>query len=252
MTRYSDDELWRLYDETVETAHQSKNEAAWAAVLSATEELEQAHPHLRNPGVVAELLGNRFVSDVRELGRPIPDDCKENVAKLVLLFDKPLVASPVLTAMLKNLDDPIEGLGNAIRMAEVTMNAKFTRLTPEESREAIFNRFMQYSEGVGDHLEEPEARKAVTDILEKAEELRQTGIKFEDLSEYASKRFIEHLQSRGLLTRQEIWYRDSITFCIQMHMDPHVAAVAILQMALHDPDPTRGLAAILDSARGSV
>jgi len=126
MTRYSDDELRRLQQEAVETAHQSENDSEWASVLSAIEKLENNHPCLRSHKFVAERIGNLFVTIVGDSGRAIPADCMEKIAQLVLLFDKPLVAAEVLKAMLKNLDDPIEGLQNAIRMAEVTMNAKFT------------------------------------------------------------------------------------------------------------------------------
>src|ERR1700720_4017088 len=86
------------------------------------------------------------------VGSPRSDDLTENVAKLVLLCDKPLTASPLLEAMLENRNDPSEVLKDAIRMAEVTMDVRFTRLTPEESEEAIVDRLVEYSEEVGDHL----------------------------------------------------------------------------------------------------
>src|ERR1700739_4017077 len=68
---------------------------------------------------MAERLGNRFVAVVRESGRPIPDDCMENIAKLGLTGEEPLMASEVLNAMLKNSNDPIKELEKAIRIADV-------------------------------------------------------------------------------------------------------------------------------------
>ena len=48
------------------------------------------------------------------------------IAKLVLLFDKPLLAVDIVRNMLDNLDDPKAALQSILRMAEVAMNAKFT------------------------------------------------------------------------------------------------------------------------------
>jgi hypothetical protein len=252
MARYSDDELRRLYEEGIEAAHQSENDAEWEAFLSSIKKLEEENPCLRNYAFMTERLEDSFVSAVRESGRAIPDDCTEQIAKLVLLCDEPLMASPVLNAILENRNDPIETLGDAIRMAEVTMNAKFTCRTQEESEEAIVSRFVEYSEEVGDHLEEVDARKFVNGMRERSQELRGTGLKFEDLGEYASQGFVECLQNRGLMTRQVLWYSDSITLCLQMHTDPYLAAVTILQMASRDSDPTEGLAGLLDTARGLI
>jgi|GEM_PF-2583877 hypothetical protein len=154
--------------------------------------------------------------------------------------------------MVKNLDDPIDALEGAIRMAELKMNAIFARLTEEKSEKATVDCLVEYSVGVGDHLEEAEARKFVKVMLERAQELRSTGVKFEQLGDYASTGFVERLQIRGLMTRQPLWYRDSINFCLQRHTDPYLAAVAIRRMAAREPDPTEGLAELLVSARGSV
>jgi len=251
MARYSDDELGRLYEEAVKAA-QSENDDEWQAVLGRIEKLEKADPWLRSHAYVTEHLGTFFLSVARETGRTIPHDCSENIAKLVLLFERPLVASVIFRAMVKNLDDPIDALEDAIRMAELKMNVTFTRLTEEQSENATVNRLVEYSGEVGDHLQETEARKLVKAMLEEAQKLRTRGLMFQDLGEYASKGFVERLQKRGLFTHQEFWYRDSIMFCLQMHTDPYLAAVTMLRMASRDSDPTEGLAELLKSAQELV
>lgn len=98
MTGRSDDELRRLYEEGIEAAHQSENDAEWEAFLSSIKKLEEENPWLRNRAFMTERLEDSFVSAVRKSGRAIPDDCTEQIAKLVLLCDEPLMASRVLKA----------------------------------------------------------------------------------------------------------------------------------------------------------
>jgi len=68
-------------------------------------------------------MANLFISIVSESSRPVPDDCREKITSLVLQFDRPFLAAELLRLMLDNLEDPVNGLENIIRMAEVTMNA---------------------------------------------------------------------------------------------------------------------------------
>jgi hypothetical protein len=123
-----------MFKEAVSAPRRPEDYAEWEALLSDVAKLEIDHPNVRNHEFVAERMANSFISIISESGRPVPDDCREKITSLVLLFDRPLIAAEVLRVMLENLEDPVNGLENAIRMAEVTMNVKFTRSTQEDQK----------------------------------------------------------------------------------------------------------------------
>jgi hypothetical protein len=252
MARLGDDELRRLYQEMCQAADGSKSDAEWEAFLNYISKLEKADPWLRNQTFMAERLGDSLASLISKSEHQLPEDVKEKVAKLILLFEKPLIASTILQVMIESCNDPLEALDNAIRMAEVAMNSEFTRLTPEQSEQAIIDSLVENSAGLGGYPAKAEARKLAKVVIERAKALRSAGLKFEELGDYASTAFVERLQRRGLMTRQSTWYRESINFFLPRHRDPYLAAVSIMRMASREPDPTECLAELLVSARGSA
>jgi len=255
MTRHTDDQLRGLYKEASTSTHNPEDLSAWAEAVQAVEKMEKDQPDLRDHGVVSERLTDLFLAQLGKLGKRARydrDGYREKVTKLVLLFDKPLLAGEVLGAMLENLDDPTEGLEDAIRMAEVAMGAKFVQLPLEEAQEEDFQRFMKLSAALGDHYEESSARKAFARNLKEAEELRTTGIKGRELIEHVSKKFMQNVQDRGLVARDEVWYRDTIAFTMRLHNAPHLAAVTLIQIAQKYPDPTATLNEIREYASRST
>jgi hypothetical protein len=245
MTRHSDEELEHLYEEVAEQG-QPESDDAWKAILDLAAKCENRDPWLRNHAYVAEQLASDFLRLARRPGMPLPDNCVENIAKLVLSLEKPFMASLILKIMLDDLNHPLDALDDCIRMAELKMGAKFTRLTREEEADATVKRLVQDSELSDSQVDQTEARMVLKTLHEEAAKLRETGLRFRELGKSVSEGFLDRLKIRGLPTRELDWYRDSITFCLQMHENPYFAAATMLRLASRDPDPTAGLIELLD------
>jgi hypothetical protein len=126
MAALSDDELCEKFREATKQPQSHEDFAARASISRAIQLIERDYPEFREHDVVAERLINIFNSRVGEVSQSDRNESAEMIAKLVLLFDKPLLAVDIVRNMLDNLDDPKAALQSILRMAEVAMNAKFT------------------------------------------------------------------------------------------------------------------------------
>jgi hypothetical protein len=124
MTHYSDARLKEIFEDTQQSLRESVP-TDWCEVIGVLQLLELGNPQLRDHQFVADNLTDRFLSELGESARHDRDWYWEQVGKLVLVFDRPLLASFVVDRILRDLDDPTEGLEMAIRMAEVGMNSNF-------------------------------------------------------------------------------------------------------------------------------
>jgi hypothetical protein len=247
MARHNDNELRRMYKESVTLPHDLEHLSAWAEVVQTVEQMEDDNPDLRDHGFMSERLTDLFMSQLAKRGKRAVYDregYRERITKIVLVFEKPLVAAEVLGSMLENLDDPTEGLEDAVRMAELTMGAQFVKLTQQEAEEEEFQSLMKHSAALGNHFDEPFVRKALAQSLQEADELQSTGIKGRELIEYVITTFIQNVRDRGLPARDEDWYRDTIVFIMRLYNKPHLGAVTLVKIAQKYPEPTETLAEI--------
>ncbi|HUB28287.1 MAG TPA: hypothetical protein VL967_01270 [Terracidiphilus sp.] len=139
MLHLTDEELRAIYEQ-VRRAIRSSEKSDWRTVAGRVKALEGANPEFADHQFMARFLADWFVSSLGNLARHDGEWYGVEIGKLVLLFEKPLLAGFLLERFLLHSEDPTEDLEVSIRMAEVAMNATFRVCRREESSDLAKSR----------------------------------------------------------------------------------------------------------------
>jgi hypothetical protein len=244
MARITDNELKLLFRASLNELQrvQAENPTAWAEVLWEIETLELQNPEFLDCDLMIERITDLFVQKLGIYGKPIRykrNGYKERIAKFVLLFEKPLLAQMIACDILETCADPTEHLEDFVRSAEVNLCAHFDHPSEEQVEEKTFRNVKHSAQSMATEYEE-KTRVDVQNLQNLALSLRDSGLRGNRLVERVCDEVTTRLRQRGLMVRDESWYRETIQFIMQLTKEPEQAAIGLVYLT-HAPDPTAEL-----------